>query len=229
MEPNLKSNAKSNVKSNVSNVKSNVGLKSNPNKGLIKTHIKNLESLFNSKAFELLYRHGAITLRNPSNPLSNPPKSQQYIDSWVKEARDTKTDKKISDKLKDLAKEPMEIISIDVKDDSGFIEFGANDFPIRALSLLAPNCKEPSKNSKDSKDSKDSKKSKALEVIWLNPKKSKFTHTIFGTDGKSKFNEYDFCELDGLFQKPSEGIKENKVTKPKKKPYKTYESKGVEM
>lgn len=165
--------------------------------GLIKTDASNLEAFFNSPAFDKFYTAGFITLeKKAEDTKEESPEAKEDPNDWRKvPPRKTPF---LSEEDERRIREGFTafcITSVQIKDGDGFIEFEANEFPLHSLKELAPTCKG------------------GFEVVWLDPERTKFTHTVFSEDGKSKYNEHGFDKLESLFAEKGSSKKTPKKSK----------------
>lgn len=193
------------------------------NHGLIKTNIENLEKIFNSEAFRNIYSKSEIEIKKfngDDNPLelepdqTPPKKPQEPVKPTILPHKPQAPNKPY--------KPLITITSVQYKGNDGFIEFEAKEFPLATLKELAKEClSKPLSKNLSKPLSKPS-----FEVVWLNPDKSKFTHTKFEHSDKgigASFKEHDFNELENLF-KADKADKADKAKKIAKKiPKKTKE------
>ncbi len=175
--------------------------------GLIKIDKSNLKGFFDSKEFSSLYNEGFILLskkgeglppqkpKTPQGPIK--PKDLQNRDDWRKKPpRKTPFFSDEGEKrIRDGFTVKMTITSLEIKGQDGFIEFEATEFPLDTLRDLAPSCKG------------------GFEVVWLDPERTKFTHTQFTQDGKSKYDEHSFDQLETLFSKETQSPKDKSRSK----------------
>lgn len=189
-----------------------------PKNGLIKLPQASLEVFFSSDEFHKLYLEGAIKIagldmsygegRIPNLPnLSNLPIKPE--DLWGPRAKPTIKTKHLPDSDEQAIKDtkdrkdwpppgPVEsllklsISSVEIKNGEGFIEFEALEFPLDTLKALTI-----ATGRSDPSDPSD--RYQGIEVVWLDPNKSKLTHTKISIDGKTQYKEHDFKDLEKLF------------------------------